>query len=80
MGRDMYWAAANHSKYNHLYDNETGKALCGSKARRKQYKHLQSWQDENCPRCTALVSEEEDDTCAGRYPFGWDSYETEIRP
>ena len=24
--------------------------------------------------------DEDDDTCGGKYPYGWNSYETEIRP
>jgi DNA-directed RNA polymerase subunit N (RpoN/RPB10) len=24
--------------------------------------------------------DDDDDTCGGKYPHGWDSYETEIRP
>jgi len=84
--RELAWYPAMKSTVNHLYDLQTGKTLCGSQAKRKESNRgwgLNYWQNADCSRCKSLANEleaQEDDTCDGKYPYGWESYETEIRP
>ena len=86
MKRDLVWYPAIGSPKNHLYDMLSKTALCGSKAKPKDDPRgwgNNYWQNADCPRCKSKANEleaQEDDTCGGKYPYGWDSYETEIRP
>lgn len=88
MKRDLAWYPGMHSTMNHLYDVQSGTTLCGAKSKRKESNRgwgLNYWQNADCPRCKSKANEleeqeDDDDTCGGKYPYGWDSYETEIRP
>ena len=70
-------------------DRERAMELCEATSHQWREEYY-GWQCENCgefvpfgcePWIPAdLDNDEDDDTCGGLYPFGWDSYETEIRP
>ena len=82
MRRELAWYPGVHSNLNHIYDMATGKAICGSPARRKEetngyrMSHKTYWLNADCLLCKSKANEfeaEEDDTCGGKYPFGWES-------
>lgn len=50
MKRELAWYPGVHSNLNHLYDLQTGSAICGSTARR-QGGFKQDWRKTDCENC-----------------------------
>lgn len=88
MKENPVWCPGFHSNVNHLYDLETDHALCGSTARPIKYKiSFHGWREIDCPKCIIIADnihneerDAEEDEPEPDYPYGWESYETEIRP
>jgi hypothetical protein len=59
MKRKLAWYPGIHSNLNHLYDAYTGKALCGSRARRKEFRGPNYWQNSDCHICKSYAAERE---------------------
>jgi hypothetical protein len=55
MKRELAWLPGFHSDLNHIYDLQTGVAICGSTARMKAYKiPFHDWNETDCRKCIII--------------------------